>query len=221
MISKTQGICLNYIKYKESSIIARFFTREYGSQSYIINGIRSPRSKRKLGFFEPLTMLELVFYESKNSDLHRLSEYKIKKANSDIRFNIRKSAIALFLAEFLHKLLAIEQSVNEELYDFLSSSVNRFEALSGSFENFHIQLLLKMSQLLGFGYDPDTMHLPGSSSQVDEIAHLLISSDYGQGLEATGSQRLEVLEAIIKYYRMHSGQSLEIKSLEVLHRVFS
>ena len=41
MLRKTQGIVLSYIKYKDSSIIVRIFTRELGLKGYVVNGARS------------------------------------------------------------------------------------------------------------------------------------------------------------------------------------
>jgi DNA repair protein RecO (recombination protein O) len=62
MLSKTQGIVINYVKYKESSIIAKIYTKEFGIQSYIENGVRSARAKNKIALFQPLTLLDLVIY---------------------------------------------------------------------------------------------------------------------------------------------------------------
>ena len=48
MLEKTEGIVLNYLKYRDTSIIVRIYTRKYGLQSYIVNGIRSQKSKKIL-----------------------------------------------------------------------------------------------------------------------------------------------------------------------------
>ena len=77
MIIKTEGIVINYIKYKESSIIIKILTQEYGFQSFILNGVRSVRSKKSIGFFQSLNVLELVAYKSPKADLYRLNEFKI------------------------------------------------------------------------------------------------------------------------------------------------
>ena len=219
MISKTEAICLNYIKYKEASIIVRLFTRESGLQSFIVNSVRSQKAKRKLGFFEPFNLLEVVYYQSKNADIHRVSEYRIKKAHHEIRFNTKKAAITMFLTEFLGKVLANEQIGNDELYDFLCQEISRLDETLNGFENFHLQTLLGMTAFLGFSYDPSTMHLPESSHAIDEFVSNLIYTE--SNIPTTGKIRTEALTGIIKYYRIHTGQSLDIKSLAVLQSVFS
>ena len=77
MLYKTRGIALSYIRYKESSIIARIFTETFGMQSYIVNGIRSKNAKTKIALFQPLTILDLVVYNNKKKDINRISERKI------------------------------------------------------------------------------------------------------------------------------------------------
>jgi len=219
MISKTDAICLSYIKYKEASIILKLFTRESGLQSFIVNSVRSQRAKRKLGFFEPLTFLEVVYYQSKSSDIHRLSEFRIKKAHHNIRFDGKKAAMTMFLTEFLSKVLAAEQAGNDELFEYLINQISRLDHLSEDFESFHLSILLGLTRHLGFAYDPTTMHLPQSSNAIDDFVARLLLSD--QQVSASGQLRSEALTGIIEYYRIHTGQTLNIKSLSILQSLFS
>ena len=113
MITKTEGISISYIRYKDTSIIARVFTQHHGLQSLVVNGIRSKKSRRNPGYFEPFSVLELVLYWSKQKDIHRLSEFQAKYPLSGIRSDLRKSTITLFLSEILGKVL---QSEKQEKY---------------------------------------------------------------------------------------------------------
>ena len=47
MLQKTRGIALSYIRYRETSIIARVYTEEFGLQSYIVNSVaNSPKQEQ-------------------------------------------------------------------------------------------------------------------------------------------------------------------------------
>ena len=94
---------INYIKYKESSIIINILTKEYGFQSFILNGVRSVRSKKSIGFFQSLNILELVAYKSPKADLYRLNEFKIRHLTPSFQINLKKSAIVMFCTELLSK----------------------------------------------------------------------------------------------------------------------
>ena len=69
MLYKTHGIVLNYIKYKETSIIVKIYTESFGLTSYIVNGVRSKKARHKVAFFQPLTLLDMVVYHKKNTQL--------------------------------------------------------------------------------------------------------------------------------------------------------
>ena len=223
MISKTEGISINYIKYKDTSIIARVFTRDYGLQSLIINGIRSKNSRKNPGYFEPFSVLELVLYFSKDKDLHRLSEFRPKHMLSNIRTDMKKSAITLFLSEVLAKVLQAEKHENIALFEYLEASVVAFDHAVENDENFHLQFLIKLTTFLGFGFEPSLIQdhvVTGHASQIDEFAESLATEDFFVPISASGKMRSETLDMILKYYQYHLGHALEIRSLEVLKSVF-
>ena len=78
MLYKTKAIAFNYIKYRDTSIIARMYTREFGLQSYIVNRVRSVNSKIKIAHYQPFTLLDLVCYHKEEKDIQRISEIKIE-----------------------------------------------------------------------------------------------------------------------------------------------
>lgn len=223
MIAKTEGISINYIRYRDTSIIARVFTRHYGLQSLVVNGIRSKSSRKNPGFFEPFSVLELVLYWNKQKDIHRLSEFRARHPLPNIRSDLRKSTITLFLSEILGKILQSENHENKLLYEFLEASVVAFDAASSQFENFHIQFLLKLSTFLGFGFDYSLMRdqvVTGHADEIDQFLESLSTQDFFSDIPANGRLRSETLDILVKYYQHHIGHAMEIKSLEVLRSIF-
>ena len=58
MLISTESISLNYVKYSETSIIVKCFTKSDGLKSYLIKGVRSSKKKSiNIGLSQPLTML--------------------------------------------------------------------------------------------------------------------------------------------------------------------
>jgi DNA repair protein RecO (recombination protein O) len=149
MLLKTKGIVLNQIKYRETSIITKIYTEDFGLKSYIVNGVRTKSSKTKIGLFQPLTLLDLVVYYKEKTTLHRISEIKCYSPYKSIPFEIKKSSIVLFLSEILNKTLKEEIS-NKELFDFLSTSLIYFDEVKEDYHNFHLQFLFQLSAFLGF-----------------------------------------------------------------------
>ena len=136
MLTKTKGIVFNYIKYKETSIIVRIFTRELGLQSYIVNSVRTKGKTNKISFYQPFSILELVVYSNPKTELHRISEAQFAVKYTTIPFNITKSTITLFLAETVSKMM-MEQEENPALFDFLEAALIQFDSLENNYTEYH------------------------------------------------------------------------------------
>ena len=127
MISKTKGLVLSSIKYKESSLIVRIYTEEFGLRSYIVNGVRTARGKGKAALYQPLTILDMEVYENKSKNIQRISEVKCHFPYKSIPFDVQKMTIAIFISEFLTKILRGEEDQNKGLYQFLEVSLMHFD----------------------------------------------------------------------------------------------
>lgn len=229
MIHKTRGIVLGFIKYRETSIIARIYTEAFGMQSYIVNSVRTgqKKSKSKISFFQPLTLLELVVYHKKNSGLNRISDIKCTDLYTTLPYDFKKSAIALFVAEVLNKSLREEES-NTSLFDFLYSSLQMFDHMAVGYENFHLQLMLKLSRYLGFAPQSaeaffDHLHdMTGkadiSTAELNLVNHWL-NQPYTEVMKSKQETRRMLLSDIIKLYQWHVEGFGELKSLSVLREV--
>ena len=229
MLFHTKGIVFSAIKFKETSIIVKIFTRDYGMQSYIINGVRSQRSKGKIAMYQPLSLLDMVVYQKPGKDIQRISEAKFAKTYAQIPFDPFKRTIGIFLTEIFNKLLR-EESENSDVFDFLFHSLEIFDHLTENVSNFHLQLLLKATPYLGFGpaNAEDFIHQLSESgfyfttlAGEKELINQLISDNYGGEISISNNFRREVLDHIIKFYRIHSGNLREIKSLSILKVILS
>ncbi len=221
MITKTRGIVFNYIKHKESSIIVKIYTEEHGMQSYVINSIRSPASKKSIANFQPFTLLEIVGYWSSAKDIQRLSDSKIAYPTSSFK-DIKKSAILIFLSEVLTKLLYHETGENRQMFKFIWDSVIAFDQLDTNYENFHLSFLIRLTSFLGF--DISTNDRLKDLCQGDQaIAVFLTTLDlenYFNRTPSNGEIRYKALKLLLREYRDHFSHIDQIKSLKVLKEVF-
>ncbi len=229
MLFHTKGIVFSTIKFKETSIIVKIFTRDYGMQSYIINGVRSQRSKGKIAMYQPLSLLDMVVYQKPGKDIQRISEAKFAKTYAQIPFDPFKRTIGIFLTEIFNKILR-EESENSDVFNFLFHSLEIFDHLTENVSNFHLQLLLKATPYLGFGpaNAEDFIHQLSESgfhfttlTGEKKLINQLISGNYGDEINLSNNFRREVLDHIIKFYRIHSGNLREIKSLSILKVILS
>jgi len=236
MLVKTRGIVLNYIKFRESSIIARVYTEALGIQSYIVNSVRKKGSGSRIALFQPFTLLDMVVYTSHKGGLTRISEYKCAHPFTSIPFDIRKSSMLLFLSEVVSRTVK-EEEENPPLFNFLYNAIVFFDEQTQHFENFHLVFLLQLSRHLGFGPSsgaeiveqvafsanaqsatsaPAVLALQAHEAYFDQLLHQPDSLAV-----ANGRVRRELLAILIRYYQLHVDKLGEIKSLAILSEVLA
>ena len=241
MLEKTRGIILSQIKYTDSGIIARLYTRKFGRQSFMIKGMRNRRSGKHTILFQPLFILDLEMYYKSSRELQTLKEFSVSYTPYEIYTNIRKSCVAMFLGEVLTSVLK-EESPNEELFDFIEESIIYFDKSTEGYSNFHISFLAGLSSFLGFEPSPRThpdnvffdmsngefVPVPPvngnyAKEEISDVLAAFFSSSYDKGdsISLNGTIRNEVLDTLVKYYALHLPGLKKIKSLEVLKEVFS
>lgn len=227
MLHKTKGIVINFIPYRETSIIAKVYTEEFGIQTYIENGVRSSRGKNRMALFQPATLLDLVVYMNPKKEIQRISEIKCFHPYETLPYDIHKSSIAIFMVEILHKTLQ-EESENKPLFNFLSQSLIDLDGVNTGYENTHLQFLLSYSFYLGFAPQTakevesqfKTHGIPTmlSNEAKNSVNQLITGSSYND-LRINRGLRNELLNILLSFYRLHIENLSEIKSLTVLREV--
>ena len=225
---KTKGIALNYIKYRDTSIIAKIYTEEFGLQSYVQNGVRSSKSHPKMALFQPLTLLDLVVYYKEDQEIHRISEIRCNHPYYNLQVNRIKILIGTFIAEILTKSIH-EGDVNKPLFGFLEEMLCKFDSMKSDFENFHVQFLFAMMQHLGFqphsshefldqliNFDPRNAIL-----YEDKMMNEVISDFLGNGNtnKINGRIRSQLLQLLVDFYHLHIEKFGEVKSLKILREL--
>ena len=130
-----------------------------GRRSYMVQGVRS-RSGRgsKLALFQPMFPVEFEGLESSRQQMHRFREVRTAFSLQSLPFDVRKSTMALFMAEVLYRLVR-ESEPNEALFDFVWGSVEALDEAADGVANFHLWFLSNLCRFLGFSpgndYSPD------------------------------------------------------------------
>jgi DNA repair protein RecO (recombination protein O) len=239
MLIKTRGIVLSYLKYRETSIIARVYTERLGVQSYVVNGVRKAKPPGRIALFQPFTLLELVAYVARGSGgLTRLSEFRCSEPFVSLPYEVQKSSVVLFLSEVVGRAVR-EEEQNEPLFQFLHDSILNFDRQTTGTENFALVFLLELATYLGFGVSsggeltdqvimaghaattkgatgPATLRLREFDTYLDELLR-----DPATSTIPNGRVRYELLNVLIRYYQLHVEQMGDIRSLEILSQVLA
>lgn len=241
MLSKSEAIVLHSIKYGESKIIVDIFTRQQGRMAFVVNLPRTPRSKIKKQYFQPLTLLNIEYDVRPQAQLQKLSDVSLLTPLTSIQCEPSKLSIALFMAEFLYHALKGEQQ-NESLFDYLLSSILWLDGRKEQYANFHLVCLMRMTRFLGFfpnledykegDYfdlrasvfcsNPPLHHdllLPLEAAQMLNIMRM----DYATMhlFHMSHEERNRCLDFILTYYRLHLPDFPELRSWNVLRELYT
>jgi DNA repair protein RecO (recombination protein O) len=226
-LKKSKGIVLSYIKYSETSIIVRIFTREFGLKSYIINGVRAKTTKSKMAFYQPLTLLDLVLYDKEGTSIHRISEAKLLMPFQLIPFEFIRSGIAMFMTEVMGKSV-FEGYQNEEFFDFLEKAIRTLDEKETFLLHFPLVFLWESSKYLGFApEDSDSFfaelkQYPQGPDVLDEEKEYLnaVISDLFECRDKSPSKiRRNMLDHFLLFYANHLDLAYDWKSVKVLRQM--
>ena len=237
---KTRGIVLHNSAYNDTYSITLIYTEEFGRVSYLTARSKSRKIRAPKSLFHALAVLDLEVDHQNLRDIQRIKEAKAHIPLVSLLTDPVKSAIGIFLAELIGKIVK-EVQTNKILFDFLLQSVQVLEFTEKSCANFHLVFMITLSRFLGF-YPDDSGYQKGMFFDMqngvfvrykpshpyflnpDESRFfydlLRIKYENMTAFKLTGAERKMIITSILEYYRLHLTHFPEIKSLEILHEVF-
>lgn len=149
MILSTKAIILKNIKYGDSSLILHTYTEEKGLRNYIINGVRSAKSKIPAAAFQVGNLLDIVAYEKTEQQLNRIKEVNIQTVFKTIPFDIKRGATAQLMMEIVGKCIQ-EIEPNPILFQFLSDNLQHLDETTAPVKNYFLYFMIHLTNYLGF-----------------------------------------------------------------------
>ncbi|WP_417363069.1 DNA repair protein RecO [Galbibacter sp.] len=238
MIITTKAIVLSTIKYGDSNLIVRLFTESDGMKSYMVRGVLSSRKgKFKKGYFQPLTILEIVANHRNKGTLETLRDVKLHTAYISLQTDVVKSSLGMFLSEMLVVSMQ-EEEQNTPLFQFIYQGMMWLDT-NVKIANFHIAFLLELTTHLGFYPDTSKVHYPYFDLKEGDFSPTIRSEvidgetlvDFKKFLDSDFQTACEIklnrqsrgllLDQIIRYYQYHLVAFKKPKSLEILPEIFT
>ncbi|MDP3313916.1 DNA repair protein RecO [Lutibacter sp.] len=238
MIETTKAIVIGTIKFGDTSLIATCYTENGGRKSYLLKGIvASKKSKIKIAYFQPLTLLNITANHNNKGLLNSIREVSVLHQYNSVQTHIKKQTIALFLSEILHSAIK-EEEQNASLFQYLETSFLWLDS-HDNISNFHLLFLLNLTKYLGFY--PEIIDANASffdlvkgtftnSPSINSIKRenllvfkrlLGINFDVLHLVDFNANNRQTILTILMQYFELHMEGFRKPKSLDILKSVFS
>lgn len=240
MLYSSPAIVIRTVKYGETSIIAKLYTRQLGMQSFMIRGVRK---NSKSASFKPaqllnLNLLEIVAFHKQNTEIQNIKEIRCQPALHELHNDFIKTAVGLFMAEVINKCVITEEP-DAPLFDFLHQSILELDASQHSVALFPCWILTHLTRYLGFepkgevrqteSFDMENGLFTSEENYLTEkipypvslLLYQLLHTPCTQlyTIDSTATERQTLLSQLMAYYRMHHLNIGEIKSHKVLAEV--
>ncbi len=254
----SRGIVLRSVRYGERGRVVEVYTEAAGTRSFFVSGkggrvaARTAHGARHLGtgsaargrplsdaLWLPLNIVEIVWHEGGNGsgELLRPRDVAMAHAWRELYFRPQKSAVVMFLSEFLSYALRGEVG-DARLMAYVATSLAWLDDAVHGIGVFPVTFLMGLAPLLGFDVRGGVWHegcyfdLMAGSYESERPAHdHFLSPEEAAvvpkllGVPVTMSARVHVpgwvlqraLRVVIEFYQLHLPvMPLRLKSLDVL-----
>ncbi len=151
MLVKTEAIILKTMKYRDTSKIVTFYTKEYGKLKGIAKGART--AKNKFGSaLEPMTLSMLVIYKKEHRDLHLIAQCDAINSFKNLTEDLDRMTTALAVIELINQVTHDEEH-NLALFALLSETLSALNSSLKNYSSYLHSFRLRLASL--FGYAPN------------------------------------------------------------------
>ena len=239
MLSTTDVIVLDAVRYSDTASIVHVYSREFGPLHLKVSRASRHKAGGTRAFFTPFSLLSVTLDFRPKKEVQVPWESRLLYCPSCISADPAANAVALFLTELLFRLLRSEEP-DEALFDLLKEEIEQMDGLTtGELANFHLVLLLRMLPLLGILPATET-YRPGYVLSVEEGRFIppvaeyqkaeapsaammmdMLSSEEPLRVPLSRDQRQALLRFLLRYYSCHFPSVSDLRSPDILAALFS
>lgn len=239
-IEKILGIVTDVVRHSDRHNVVTLYTRHQGRVSLLSSAGNGKTARLRNASLMPLSVISADINFHPTRELQFLGKFSREALWKDLYFNPVKSAIGMFLSEFLNTYLR-QSAPDPNLWDFIVRSVARLDGMDRGLANFHLAFLI---EFLGpAGIRPDlsewrddawfdmrggvmTLLPPGHRDSMSPAESAVLPLLSRMNLRTaplfrfSAAQRRRLLQGLLHYYSLHFPGLSNLRSPSVLAEVF-
>lgn len=242
MIHQTEAIVLRTLKHQESNLITTLYTEQFGMKSFILTGFRTVKSRRKHSYFQPLSIVDIIFQERPGRSLHKISESHIARMLPSLQAHPVKLSLGLAIVEIFYDTVK-EEEAHPALYQLLRHTLEQLEQADQRLIQWFLYFLVHLTAPLGFfpqdasqgagsvAFDISQGTIQANARQADRSAWLLRAFMYSQPVplpdpnscqQITFNQgeKRNLIRTLFRYYQLHVQGFRYPQTMRVFAEVF-
>lgn len=241
MTEKILGIVLDITRHSDRYSILTLFTRSRGRVSFLFPLGGGKSGRLRMARIQPMGVIEADVNFRGSAELQRLGGFAPAEVLTENYFDPVKKMITLFLSEFLNRLLRAAMP-DPNLWDYVTGSMRLLDRMHEGVADFHIVFLASLLPFAGIqpdgrDYEPGMIfdmqagkfsdrvpshsdYLTGEEAMFASILNRVTFTNV-KALKLNGNLRNRILQKLLQYYAIYYPGTSNLKSLAVLHEVFT
>ena len=147
-IHTTDVIVLRRYPFRETSIIVSCLTERFGKLKGLVKGIRGPKSRHRSAM-EPLTVNRIVFYDTRTSQLHLISQCELLAPLSELPRDLKVMTAAARCVNLIDGIVPLEEP-QPAIYHLLKDTLERLSLGVGDHAVVQMHCMTRLLRLVGF-----------------------------------------------------------------------
>lgn len=144
---QTEAILLKKFKYGETSLIANFFSEDFGKFSAVIKGARNFKSG-KSAIYQSMNKMTLIFNKKDNRELQIITKADLTDSYEGLKTDLEKIYTGFRILDLTNRLF-IEYDKNFETYGLLVNVLKKIELSANNVKCYLIYFQLRIAEYTG------------------------------------------------------------------------
>ena len=147
-IHTAEAIVLRRYPFRETSVTLTCLTDRFGKLKGLVKGLRAQPNRHRSAM-EPLTVNRIVFYDTRTSQLHLISQCELLAPLSGLQADLETTQVAALCAELVDTVVPLEEP-QPAVYRLLKHTLERLALGAGDRTAVRIHFILRLLRLAGF-----------------------------------------------------------------------
>ncbi|MBI4342256.1 MAG: DNA repair protein RecO [Candidatus Omnitrophica bacterium] len=147
-IHTAEAIVLRRYPFRETSVTLTCLTDQFGKLKGLVKGLRT-QPNRYRSAMEPLTVNRIVFYDTRTSQLHLISQCDLVDPLEAIQRDLDVARLAALCVEVVDAVVPLDEP-QPQIYQLLKHTLERLAVGAGPLDTVRIHFVMRLLKLAGF-----------------------------------------------------------------------
>ncbi len=191
MYITTNGIILKNINYKETSVISRIFTEDYGKISVIFKGAKR-KNQNISSVIELANVVNITYYSKSKSNLNTSKEVCLVNSHPNAHKILLNYYYNMAIISLLDKLCH-EDYAHQNLYDTSIESLKLIDLNQYNIDIIFLHFLLNLNTDLGFKISVDDLSLNAMINNIENDIQYIKTIDCTQQIDKEIINKIKII----------------------------